>query len=434
MYGAAYWYPLLFWWSSCVSILPLLTLKGSWRNYFWYGICWSLISYSLHLWGVITGIVSLAAYSTWYAWVPGILLVVYITLFTGCMWAVGAWCIQKIRIPTNTLVHYFFWGMWFALYWHLITYYILLPLGRCEGYLLLNPIIPLATHPMMLIPVSYVGVSGYTLLYCCVASVCMYVLLHASYRAKIILLLSCFFLINGIVFVGKVAHVVPDTWHTRVIGIPKSIGPTDDLDPACRLLCDYVSAAVRTQDAIGVVFPESSLYTWRICAESRLAAFIPARGTQVQDYIIGSFYDDCGKYRNSCYWLRWGVLQKRFDKRHAMPLIERVPWLLQCSLVQRLFFTYMPEIVPSDNERPYMMCGNVAIVPYICSELFFNKYPDDVYADMPILALVNDRWCTYEYMQHLMYLGAVVQAYAWHRDIMYVSYSRCLYISNLTCA
>lgn len=69
-------------------------------------------------------------------------------------------------------------------------------------------------------------------------------------------------------------------------------------------------------------------------------------------------------------------------------------------------------------------------MPYICSELFFNYYPDDVYRDMPIVAVCNDRLLA-PYVARLMFLGAVCQAIAWQRAIVYVSFLyQALILSN----
>ena len=430
LYVSAYWYPVVFWWATYVSMMPLLMLSGSVRNYFWNGIFWGSMSYSLHLIGIVTGIVSLSSYTSWYAWIPGILLIIYLALCTGCLWATGAWC-EKRFLPVSNKWHCFFWGIWLAVYWHFMTYYSLLLLGRCEGYLFLNPIVPLAIYPILLVPLKYGGVSVYTSIVCCMMSLSIYILAYGSYQKIIILIVAWLLLIMSILFFGSYSFQSQHTWHTKVIGIPKIVSQTAQVKSACRLLCDYVIAAVRYTDAVAVVFPESSVYAWSLCAESCLATFMPLPETQVQDYIIGSFYDEQGLYRNSCYWLHQGVVQKRFDKRHVMPLLERIPSLLRCVFVQDLFFRYMSEIAPSDNERPVMQLGDVSVVPYICSELFFNKNPDDIYPGLPILALINDRWCSCNYMKNLMYLGAVIQAYAWNREILYISYSRSVYIAPL---
>lgn len=380
----------------------------------------------MHSYGIIIGVASLAAYNSWYAWVPGIIALGYLALFTSLLGTFGVWIEHGIysNQKERGFVHSFFWSVWLAVYWLLITYGILWPLGRCEGYLLLNPIIPWASHPVLLEALPYLGVAGMTVLFCSLAGLIAYYM-HA--HATMVAL--------GLLFLALLVYTIDQSESglpsdVRIAHVPKIVQHTDDTAAACRLVHEYVMIAVREADAryCAAVFPESAFYPWQLCAESLLAHYIPEDGAYIRDYVIGSFYDDNGQYRNSCYWLRDGIVQVRYDKRHAMPLIERMPWWLQHTPLYQLFFARMPAIIPSNNTRPLLQLGDIYVVPYICSELFFNRLPDDQYDGMPIIALVNDRWCTKTYVQELMYLGAVVQAHAWQRAIIYVAYSRWVYI------
>jgi len=425
-YGAAFLYPTFFWWGTVVSMLLLMCIRTPASTFFWYGFAWATIAYSMHLAAVIVGIVRLAATPAIYASLPGFLLILYLALFTAFFWWYGALIEQYIcaqyRQPCEAIR-----ACWLSTYWLCMTYLMLWPLGRCEGYLLLNPIIPLATHPSALTGLPMLGVTGYTLLFCAYAGFCAY----CMQTHKLLLLIGSALIIMACILM----HNAPesDCMYPHIAHVPKSIPCTDEYSAACNLLHDYVAiAAGNATNVCGAVLPESAVYPWELCAQSLLATY--KSGHDIHDYIIGSFYNDAGHYRNSCYWLHDGTLQVRFDKRHAMPLIERLPWFFKNSFFYNLFFATMPEIVPSDNERPLMMLSKYAFVPYICSELFFNRLPDDAHDGVAIVALVNDRWCPYAYMQELMYLGAVVQAYAWQRDILYVAYSRWEYIRALRCA
>ena len=424
IYGAAYWYPHYCWWGTLVSMILVICLHGRSSDFFLYGLIWAAVAYSMHLYGVVVGVARLAAYTTIYAWVPGIALLVYLSLVTGIIWWLGSF-IEQYTKPQ----HYFFWGCWLTVYWLFITYVILWPAGCCEGYLLANPIVPWAAHPSLLVLVPWIGVMGMTIFVCLLAAGGAY-LLHM--RLKIVWCMVCLFFVCCW-FISENSHFHDKRSALCIAPVPKYIPISSNIAASCRLVHDYVRMSLCECDQKiirGAVFPESSVYQWDMCAQSLLAEYIPIDGIPVADYIIGSFCDDAGAYRNSCYWMRDGMLQKRFDKRHTMPLIERMPWWLKNTILYSLFFNAMPEIVPSDNERPIMMLGEMQCVPYICSELFFNRVPDDIYPNLPIIALINDRWCPFPYMQQLMYLGAVVQAYAWQRDIFYVSYSRCVEINH----
>ena len=304
-------------------------------------------------------------------------------------------------------------------YWLFITYLCLWPLGRCEGYLLVNPLIACAETPLMIL-VSWIGVMGATLVFCMVSAFYAHLTMPTG-----CMIFFCVLIIMGTSgFFKQLGNAGDSVEHPSALNIiTKPIIAGDDRAAVCRLVCEYIAHEhVQQIDLRGIVFPESCFYPWQVCADSLLANYLPSTICAC-DYIIGSFYDEQGLYRNSCYWLIDGVLQKRFDKRHAMPLIERLPYWFKNAELSKLFFATMPEIVPSSNERPLMRLGTQFYVPYICSELFFNRLPDDIYPKVPIVALINDRWAQ-PYLQHLMYYGAIVQAYAWHRAILYCSYTR----------
>lgn len=403
--------------------MGIMFLKESATPMFWYGFLWGLCGHFMHLYGIVVGIVHLAAYKVWYAWLPGIVLVVYVAITTGIMWALGSW---SERFFSAHNMRYFLRGVWLWLYWLWMTYACLWPLGRCEGYLLANPVIPWAAGPYALISVvSVCGVSGATLILCLSAASIVF----AWQQKKHFVIMGLFLFLTIVVMLDntvclRVHDVHKNSWLEGIVSITTPIVASIDEKMTCLCIRDCVETVfAECENVCGIVFPESCFYPWSLCAESILAQYVPKNDRHC-DYLIGSFYDDNGTYRNSCYWLRDGVLQKRFDKRHAMPLIERLPWWLDCIKIKKLFFATMPEIVPSNNERPVMQLGATRCVPYICSELFFNRLPDDTQHDLPILGLVNDRWAP-PYLQQLMYLGAVVQAHVWHREILYVSYSRC---------
>lgn len=389
---------------------------------FLYGMLWGTCAYTLHLYGIIIGVVNLSAHPSWWPLLPGLFLVLYLALSTGVFWAAGAWC-EKQFIP---LPHLALRAVWLWLYWLWITYGSLFFCGRWEGYLLANPLLPWAAHPQLLWPVSWCGVVGATL-FLCVLSVAI---AHSIKERKYILL-SIIFLLFGAHCLHPPSH--PPTLKLRrtykkIEIVTTLIASISDDPSVCFCIAEHIACAyARNPNLCAIIFPESCVYPWRICAESLLAEHVTC-GIEHCDYIVGSFYDDNGLYRNSCYWLRDGILQKRYDKRHAMPLIERLPWFLHFSATAKnLFFKTMPEIVPSSNERPLMQIGEMHVVPYICSELFINRTPDDNHPNLPIVALINDRWAP-TYLQELIYLGAVMQAHAWQREILYVSYTRKIWI------
>ena len=153
------------------------------------------------------------------------------------------------------------------------------------------------------------------------------------------------------------------------------------------------------------------------------------------DIVVGAFRWKKGKYYNSLHWIRNGIIQACFDKRHAMILIERMPSWFDFWFIRDLYFKTAPEISPARDKRPQLpIMKETALVPYICSELFFNEYSDDVYPDTPILAICNDIWFHpfyhLSYVQTLMYLVAKFKAIQWQRNVIYVAFSRAIFLDK----
>jgi hypothetical protein len=113
-----------------------------------------------------------------------------------------------------------------------------------------------------------------------------------------------------------------------------------------------------------------------------------------------------------------------------MFLTERIPFWLQKTFVEKIFFSQSPIIVQSTNKRPLLEINDeIKLVPYICSELFFNHQPDDTFEKYPILAIANDRNFL-PYIADLMVNHAQRIAITWNRPIIYVSFLHHVYIDT----
>ena len=152
-------------------------------------------------------------------------------------------------------------------------------------------------------------------------------------------------------------------------------------------------------------------------------------------FIFGSSRWHDGNYYNSLHWVYDGVLQHCCDKRHAMLISERLFLWFDIPLMQQLYFSQSSPITISSCKRSTLVLSeNFECVPYICSELFFNEWPDDQYNNVPIIAVVNDSLflnsCYCLYIQKLLVFLACYKAIQWQRDIVYVSYAQSLFITK----
>ncbi len=142
------------------------------------------------------------------------------------------------------------------------------------------------------------------------------------------------------------------------------------------------------------------------------------------------YHDD--NYYNSLHWVYNGVLQQCYDKKHVMLMSERLSYWMDSDYLRSVYFTEQQPITTAVCTRIKLpLLPNKTFVPYICSELFFNEWPDDT-SRYPIIALINDllfleSWWSL-YIHKLLILLAQFKAIQWQRDIIYVSYARSLLI------
>jgi hypothetical protein len=151
--------------------------------------------------------------------------------------------------------------------------------------------------------------------------------------------------------------------------------------------------------------------------------------------IFGAFRRFNGCYFNSLYWLYDGVVQSYFDKRHAMIVSERLPFVFSSEYIRSIYFSKDSQVTQGQALRPQLIIGSCGtFVPYICSELFFNEKPDDQYDPVPIIVIVNDSMFLSSqgngYMRKLLVLVARFKALMWKRDVVYASYGYGLLIDK----
>ena len=106
-----------------------------------------------------------------------------------------------------------------------------------------------------------------------------------------------------------------------------------------------------------------------------------------------------------------------------MLLTEGVAGWYDSPFIRSLYHCLTPPVTASTNERrSFPIFENVHLVPYICSELFFNDKPDDTLSDVTVVALCNDNWAKVSYVRRLMFLAARFKALDWQRDILFIGY------------
>ncbi len=419
----------IFWWSIFISPVPLLYLACLQDLSFAQGYAWAVIVFLLHLSKGITVIVQLAGDSWWI----GIMLAMSMVLYQALVPALLFWCITRIISFFSVrllLLRLTLWTIALFLFIVWVDWYCIWIFGIQEGYPLMHPLILLAEKPSLLLLLPIIGKTFLTILYILVpASFTLFL----WYKSKRIFLFFTSTLIPWMVcFIIGFTEKQESLWRCHIKSLPCMIHSTTD-NPiiAMKIVAHHIKKIItQYPDTTIVIMPESALNIFDF--EKRTGLFElwneQAIGKPI-DLIFGSCRKEDNNYYNSLYWIKNGVLQTFFDKKHAVLITERLADWMDCELIKKIYVKDGVSITRSGNNRmPLHISNNNVFIPYICSELFFNEFPDDCYGYMPIIAIVNDTLLSDSYMQKLLLLLARFKAIQWQREIVYVSYGQSLFI------
>ncbi len=224
----------------------------------------------------------------------------------------------------------------------------------------------------------------------------------------------------------------PPIWVSQVAALPQMYETTGDMTPMAQALQkDIKTRLSNNPDVDMVILPESAFNNVNFETAHELGEYWnkEALGKPIH-MLFGAFKWEGDNYRNTVYWLYNGKIKASFNKRHAMALTEEIKGWYNVGLLRNLFHKESAFVKASDNPRVPFIINDVALIPYICSELFFNDQPDDEYPHATIAALCNDRWSSSPYIRHLMFLAARFKAIEWQRPILYVAYHYNGYINT----
>ena len=310
--------------------------------------------------------------------------------------------------------------------------------GRVEGYALLDPLLPLAIHPLLIYPLIVIPqFIGIMLLATLGAAIALFIVscMHRQTRMLIGTLCCIGIICSGWMLlahhINKQIKPTPDAYikklQSSIVHAPGFFtfytrNITDSVDN----MSAYYAKAVKA-------FPDARIITTHESV-SRISVF-PYSQTITRYFdahhlgrpmhlILGAFRWDEDRNYNSAYWFYDGKLQDVHDKRHATPIEEHVPWFLNFKIFEKAYFGKLAQIAPAHGERKFFTIdADIKVVPYICSEFFFNRNPDEpmdlAQQHLPIIALCNDKWTRLEYLSTLMELYARYKAICWQRIIIY---------------
>lgn len=421
LYAMPFYYPDTFWWVIFFFPIPLFIYAAYNTTSFLYGYLFGFFSLGCHLQGVFSAVFYMGNGFWLYKIFPFVFNVTYHAFFAGLFFWISNYVITAGKLYNNRFAKVIitcFALYTFIMYMDLVC---LVPFGRCEGYFLMNPLVPLASFPSLLYVLLFTGRALGTFLVLFFSVCTAFVLIYAL--KFFVLWIFAFFFMLFLVKHTVVQYIPVPDWHTKIVAIPMAFAPTYNLTFLTTQVADIIQEHLFLHPkATLFIMPESSFY----CEQLAMPALSNLWGQKFVGkkihVLAGAFRWKKDHYFNSMHWVYDGVLQKCFDKKHAMVLTERLPAILQSSFWQRIFFNNRSQITPSvKNKKCITIDDTLTLVPYICSELFFNYYPDDTFGNTPIVAICNDQLLP-KYVAHLMFLAAIFQSMAWQRTIVYVSF------------
>ena len=445
LYGCAFnfeaaW-PLVF-----IFLLPLFTRVLT-RNCapisLWYGFFFGLLAALAHL-GTVFYSVSLNGYmeTLWLRALPLIPAMLYTALLGILFFGVPKLVYRWTHNPTILCVAWII-GAW--LYFESFAHWYMAPFGRIEGYVLTYPLVLFAHAPILALPIAVVGEKLALLVWI------MFVMLIAH------AIVACFTKNKRSFFIaaGSIT-VIAGAWlgcgwymqhhrqglsdfialRSEIVHCPCFVAKSNDLFSTARDMAQHFDKAQALfPQAHTFVVQESAtrIHQWPFMKDL-CACFSPKNVHRPISIILGAFRWDGDTYHNTLYLFKNGKLTQWHDKRHAMALEERLPWLVNFDYIKNAFLNvFVPLTSSNEPRKPFTIYQNFEVIPYLCSELFFNSMPDETAEikkrHIPILAACNDNWIQASPIINLMALYARYCAMIWNRPMVYASYHRGFFIA-----
>jgi len=425
VYVAALWFPHLFWWG--IWIYPIgIIVAGAQYGIEWYiSYIWGCVTYGLHSIGLYYGIMHMAEGPIWLRIIPSMLMIGYVALCPTTLFTLATY-IQ--RYACSMIARVGIWMITLCVLTYLLDSSILTIFGRWEGNPLFHPTLALAHMPDMLSLLPLIGKIGYTILIMLPAALAAYtIMIPRIHHAMWVLITMTPWLISRQVHVSESA---PRDHLSRITVIPIMFPHSMDID-------DIMSMANSTMQMAHATYPQTETYIFPESAFHRGDMQQHASRWNTPDttrIIYGAFSWLDTMYCNTLAAVEDGNIVYQFRKRHAMPLTERIPYLLDYPWLRNQYCHEEPEIRASAEARkPLTVLNGVSCVPYICSELFMQEYPDDDHPWLAVLFVGQDMWLRHtmsSYISDLMLAHARVRAMTWHRPIIYITYRHAYYITR----
>ncbi len=396
---------------------------------FLHGYLFGCISIGILLYDTLLTIINMATQKTGYARIiPSITLFFYLPIYAGIVLGVTQQCIKFFTISKNKAL--IFWTLALIIYFYCMDHYSFWLFDRKEGCFLLHPALTLAQFPFCLYEIYLFGKLGLSLIILLPAAIIIY---SFQQNRKTLQGGSILFLIAHIAAIALYNPNVSERplWLNHLVHMPIVMPSHYNHAKIIRKIQRICKQTIDCNpEAQCFLFPESSIYNATFYTDYDLQKLNNHHIGKKINLIFGAFRQLHNDLYNACIVIENGSLTCWHDKKHLMPLIERIPQWFKASCIEQNYFSQFPPISYGKSERPLInLTKQVQVVPYLCSELFCSECQDDAYFEKPILALCNDRWFSYFYTKNLMLAAAKIKATLWNRPIIYISYLEGLLIT-----
>jgi predicted amidohydrolase len=423
------------WWLSFICFVPLFYGALLTKLSFAQGLIWGIIAFGIHLSGFFYSIYHLADNPSWQLSFLLMGALGYLALHAALWFYVTQLIAQILDIKNNVVLLL----LWIATTWLFINYidhYCLWPFNQIEGLILLNPLLPLVRYPVLLTNMHLLGKSTVLL---------VLLLFQASITALLYSIKTSRFALLTSVMVTTLGALVGNNSATKLFGqapqwlktvavLPEAFyNPHNTQKTMSEVKSKLQELLTERPQASVILMPESALFLCDLSAHKKLIKqWDKAHLGKEATIITGGITYENGNSYNTAYLVHNGQIKNNFKKRHSMLLTENITSWLNFSFVQSCYYTQRPPITRSTNTRNlFVVSQELQLVPYICSELFFNEQPDDAFPNQPVLALCNDTWVIPEYVKKLMYTTAHFKALQWGRPVLYVAYEYAYYFDGI---
>jgi apolipoprotein N-acyltransferase len=437
LFSVGFLVPDYFWWTSLAFLIPVFyvfytqayTLSST--QYSIYGFLWGLCAFGIHSGGIFYSVARMADTQPWYLPLLCLAAIVYLALYSSVWFGLSSLFIRLvyyspllITVSMLSITLMYFFALDQLVFW---------PLQRLEGYPLVHPLLPFSQYPQLLMPLRFLDSFGMLAILVLIQAFFAQALVTRSvYTLSIISVLLVLWLYTSLLSTPE----QPPDWLSRIVVLAQAFYNPDNPQKTIGQVTKHLKIIqAHYPHARVFIMPESALFLCNLLAQPDAITAYSAVLHPENTFITGGLYvphtTQQTKHYNTLYVLDSHGIRTHFCKRHAMIFTEQLSSFWNITPLHNLYYTKRPAITPAQNKRPVIqLMPQISVVPYICSELFFNYYPDDTFITLPILALCNDSWLIPQYAKKLMYLYAHFKALVWQRPIIYVAYDYAYYLDK----